>query len=660
MRVTVGGTPVDLPGARATTSASTSWSPSSTRRWRGPRRALFGLRDGRVVTLRHGGRSRRQRAVRGAAARAPLDRGRPARPARRRGQQRRPRVLESDRDGVPGAPPRRGDVRTVYAGGTDVLRPAYDLYGQLWLVDRTRPGARRLGGPGRHRAARSTRPGSPARRWSAFVLSRDGTRLVAQVRRGGRDRLLVSRVERDAKGRVARVGPAQALPPRRRRRGPVRGHRLADAGHPGGARRGRRPTTSQVLLVKVDGSSTAASLSTDAELFREPGHPAGDLPGAGHPAAARHRRRPAAAGSPGPAGGRGPRSSPAWVRRPSSAERPVRVHRRSTGSGVPSRAGGPPAWRRARGAAVARARVPPRRRPRPAARQRLRRAAPAGAGAVPGLRRRAAAARPAGLADARRRPAWPRRSPPATYDGLLKALVNGHKEHGVLALRRRRSAGCWATWCGDLLARRSRGREPGRCCWCRCPSRPAGRPAARARPAAARGPGGPPAAAQRTGCGARVARLLVPAGRVRDQAALDAAAAGRQPGRLDALPPGRAPAARRAARRGGRRRAHHRLDRPRGAAGARRRSGCPSPASRWSRRPGEAPRLDRDATGEPDSWGSLPLCTTGATNVCVWSPSGSVVASAECCARTEPVSDRRRPVATPPASRCQSQAKRST
>ena len=46
------------------------------------------------------------------------------------------RVVQSDRDGVPGRLATRDDVETVYAGGVDVARPVYDLYGQLWLVDR--------------------------------------------------------------------------------------------------------------------------------------------------------------------------------------------------------------------------------------------------------------------------------------------------------------------------------------------------------------------------------------------------------------------------------------------------------------------------------------------------------------------------------------------
>jgi hypothetical protein len=101
-----------------------------------------------------------------------------------------------------------------------------------------------------------------------FVLSRDGTRLVAQLRREGVDRLVVSRVQRDAKGRVRAVGPAAPLP-------------LTGAGTPEIRDVAWRtpgslallsvpsPGISQVLVAKIDGSSTPDELTTGAELFRD-------------------------------------------------------------------------------------------------------------------------------------------------------------------------------------------------------------------------------------------------------------------------------------------------------------------------------------------------------------------------------------------------------
>ena len=59
-----------------------------------------------------------------------------------------------------------------------------------------------------------------------------------------------------------------------------------------------------------------------------------------------------------------------------------------------------------------------------------------------------------------------------------------------------------------------------------------------------------------------------------------------------------------------------------------------------------SPVLDRDGPGSPIREVPYRSAHRG-TNVCVWSPSGSVVASAECCGREEPVSGPPPPVATP-------------
>jgi hypothetical protein len=87
------------------------------------------------------------------------------------------------------------------------------------------------------------------------------------VREDGRDSLVLARVQRDEKGRVRRAGPAVPLP-------------LVGAGTasirdlawrtPGSLAvlAGPSAGTSQLLVVKVDGSSTPEELSTNAELFR--------------------------------------------------------------------------------------------------------------------------------------------------------------------------------------------------------------------------------------------------------------------------------------------------------------------------------------------------------------------------------------------------------
>ena len=128
----------------------------------------------------------------------------------------------------------------------------------------------------------------------------------------------------------------------------------------------------------------------------------------------------------------------------------------------------------------------------------------------------------------RGRVSWPSPTPTGlalpfaagAYDGLLKALVNAHKEHGVLAL-----AAPLGRVLGDvvhdLLGALDAGREAGTVLLVPVPSRGAvvrrrgHDPLLRVTRAAA-------VRLRRTGVDARVRRLLVPAGRVRDQASLDA------------------------------------------------------------------------------------------------------------------------------------------
>ncbi|MEP7090847.1 MAG: LpqB family beta-propeller domain-containing protein [Nocardioidaceae bacterium] len=262
LSVTVGGTPIDLPGPRSSVGVGdfSEFDPSlayaST--------ALFGVRDRRVVTL--GSQESRVSGPYGALPLAPRSIAVDPLGQRIAGvSSDGTKVLVSDRDGVPGRAARLSDTVTVHPGGTDLLRPAYDLYGQLWLMDRTRSGARLS--VVRGATARALRvPGLSDRQVSGFVLSRDGTRLVAEERRGGHDGLWVARVSRDAKGRVLSVGHARRLV--------VEGapDRILDIAW-------RTPATlavlvapsagtTQVLLAKVDGSSTSSQLSSESALFR--------------------------------------------------------------------------------------------------------------------------------------------------------------------------------------------------------------------------------------------------------------------------------------------------------------------------------------------------------------------------------------------------------
>ena len=280
IRVTVDGTPVDLAGnSRVDVGVgqfseydpAVAWASST----------VFGIRDKRVVAV-SGGEENRVGGAFGALPAGLRSLAVDLAAQRVAGVSTDGRsVLESDKDRGATDPPTPTDVRTLYAGGTDVLRPAYDLYGQLWLVDRTRSGARVSVVRG-DKATAIDVPGVTGRSVSRFIMSRDGTRLVAQLRAGGRDRLVVARVERDEKGRPRAFRAAEPLPV-----AGTGGLDIRDFGWrtPGklAVLTGSSSGTSQVLLVKIDGSSAPEELSADAEPIREDAVRVVTSPAAGAP-----------------------------------------------------------------------------------------------------------------------------------------------------------------------------------------------------------------------------------------------------------------------------------------------------------------------------------------------------------------------------------------
>ncbi len=178
------------------------------------------------------------------------------------------RVLVANRSRDPGATPDFSDSRPVLTGGTDLLAPTWDLHGIIWLLDRTPDGAELS--LVRNGVAREVEvAGLTGQDVGAFIVSRDGTRVVAHVAKGGRDTLVQARVQRDPDGRVRVVTPASSLPvPDLGRR------RVLDLAWrtPGTVAVLTAPSesTSQLLMVKVDGSSTLADATGDAEVFRGP------------------------------------------------------------------------------------------------------------------------------------------------------------------------------------------------------------------------------------------------------------------------------------------------------------------------------------------------------------------------------------------------------
>lgn len=261
VQVTVGGSTVELPGAGEQVDVDDFSSFDPTLVYASS--ALFGVRDQRVVTL-DGDREERLSGPFGALALSPRSIAIDALGQHVAGVAvDGSTVLDGDRDGAPGREARVSDTRTVYRGN-DVLRPAYDLHEQLWLVDRRDEGARLV--IAQDGALRTIwAPGISGADVGAFVLSRDGSRLVAVVRGPGRDRVMVARVARDARGLVKAVATAEPLPV------PGSPERIVDVAWRTAAElavlAAPSASTSQVLFVRSDGSSSAGTPSAEAAPF---------------------------------------------------------------------------------------------------------------------------------------------------------------------------------------------------------------------------------------------------------------------------------------------------------------------------------------------------------------------------------------------------------
>jgi hypothetical protein len=103
-----------------------------------------------------------------------------------------------------------GRARTIVTGATDLLKPAWDASDRMWLVDRTAAGAEVSYVDERRRHELDV-PGISGRQVRSFLVSRDGTRLIAVVRRPAGDEILLSRIARDRSGRVLWATPARPI-----------------------------------------------------------------------------------------------------------------------------------------------------------------------------------------------------------------------------------------------------------------------------------------------------------------------------------------------------------------------------------------------------------------------------------------------------------------
>ncbi len=101
-------------------------------------------------------------------------------------------------------------IESILSGASDLLRPAWDFTGRLWLVDRTPEGARVS-----YVAGDETRtldvPGVTGRDVVGFLVSRDATRLVAVVRGRGGDVVRTARIVVNDQGRVQRAVPSTTI-----------------------------------------------------------------------------------------------------------------------------------------------------------------------------------------------------------------------------------------------------------------------------------------------------------------------------------------------------------------------------------------------------------------------------------------------------------------
>ena len=103
----------------------------------------------------------------------------------------------------------------MLSGATRLLTPAWDFADRLWLVDRTADGARVSvidTSRDENRAIPVDVPGISGKRIRTFLVSRDGTRLVAVVQGKQADTLRISRIRYDALGRHPEATRSRNLP----------------------------------------------------------------------------------------------------------------------------------------------------------------------------------------------------------------------------------------------------------------------------------------------------------------------------------------------------------------------------------------------------------------------------------------------------------------
>ena len=225
VRITVGGAPVPLSGGRidAPVTSGSEFDAAGP-----PNAELWGLRGGRVIEL----------SGAGTATSGPL--GRPGYSMRSLAVSESPRktaAVSGDGTTVFVAPAEGGDASTPVTrpvvGGTDILRPSYDMFGDLWLIDRTSDGARVIVVSG-GQVRRLRVPDVTGAEVVAFSIARDGSRLAVAYAGSRGPSVRVTDILRTDEGIVSGAGSVPQLRCWWSGRDPARRRRLA---RPGDARR---------------------------------------------------------------------------------------------------------------------------------------------------------------------------------------------------------------------------------------------------------------------------------------------------------------------------------------------------------------------------------------------------------------------------------------
>ena len=258
VRITVGEAPVPLPGGRidAPVTSGSEFDAAGA-----GDSVLWGLRGGRVVDLTTTAGSRVDGPLGGSgySMRSFAVSEAPRRIAAVSGNGTT--VFTAQAQG--GSP--ASSVSRPLVGGTDVLRPSYDMFGDLWLLDRTPNGARVVVVSG-DQVRKVQVPGVTGTDVSAFSVARDGSRLAVAYAGTPAPSVRVVDILRTDEGIVSGAGRSRTVPS-----GVADTARIVDLGwrDPATLAVLSRPTeeTSQVDFVSADGSPVAPTL-VEPSVFR--------------------------------------------------------------------------------------------------------------------------------------------------------------------------------------------------------------------------------------------------------------------------------------------------------------------------------------------------------------------------------------------------------